>query len=439
MKKINAILVCLALVAMAAFSWFSIFKRSADEAAAYEKYLQQAERYEKKSIYIDAVTCYQNAQKLRPSYDIAMRIAGVYAQMGDKNGFLKACDEASVLDKSTSEPYVKKAEYYISAKRYSDAIKTVRNVPKQLVNDTEIMRLKEMLAYQYVVKYMAFDTIGDWKEVGKTSYAVAQKDGLWGMVNQEGQQKLRFRFEALGAYDQETGVIPCCDQGLYLYIDLKGNRKLVGDFTYQYLGSFGCGYAPAQRNNAYGYITTEFEESHFEYDYAGAFANHTAAVRKGDKWALINDKFQPITDFIYDDILVDSYGFCATYHTVVARAGDRYVFLDTDGKQISASSFECAVMPASDDGMIAVRNQGKWGFADTTGAIVLKEQFEEAKSFSLGLAPVKLDGKWGYINTAGKFVIEAEFEDANVFSKQGSAAVKGSYSWSMMTLCEYDT
>ena len=164
-----------------------------------------------------------------------------------------------------------------------------------------------------------------------------------------------------------------------------------------------------------------------------------AAVERNGKWALVNDKLKLITDFVYDDILMDDYGFCSKYETIVARVGSEFVFLNTDGKQSSLQGFEQAAIPASKDGLIAIMNRGKWGFADKNGNIVIQEQYEEAKSFSLGLAPIKQGDLWGYVNTDGRLVTEMEFYEANPFSKDGAATVKSRFSWSIITLCKYDT
>ena len=222
------------------------------------------------------------------------------------------------------------------------------------------------------------------------------------------------------------------------YIDVKGNKKLVGDNTYQYLGSFGDGLAPAQRDGKYGYIDTEFHEQMFELDYAGAFANGVAAVKKGDKWALINCKLKNITDFTYDEILVDSYGYCSMFDRITVRTGDKYFFVDHDGKQIGAT-YDGAAMVAANDGYAAVKVGSQWGFADAKGELVIQPQYENARSFSLGLAPVEENDRWGYINTDGELVVEEKYFDAGVFSPDGAACVKSVAAWSFLVLCEYDS
>lgn len=47
--------------------------------------------------------------------------------------------------------------------------------------------------------------------------------------------------------------------------------------------------------------------------------------------------------------------------------------------------------------MAAVQKDGKWGFINRAGKIVIKPQFDETYGFNEGLAPAKKGNKWGFI------------------------------------------
>jgi len=92
------------------------------------------------------------------------------------------------------------------------------------------------------------------------------------------------------------------------------------------------------------------------------------------------------------------------------------------------------------EGLAAVKVNGKWGFIDKTGKIVIKPQFDsERQDFSEGLALVKVNGKWGFIDKMGKMVIKPQFDEAYGFSgglasvligkKRGYINKKGEYVW----------
>jgi len=59
--------------------------------------------------------------------------------------------------------------------------------------------------------------------------------------------------------------------------------------------------------------------------------------------------------------------------------------------------------------------------------VVIPPQFEQADSFSEGLARVKIGDKWGYIDNKGKYVIQPQLDEAQPFS-EGLALVRTYYS-----------
>ena len=62
-------------------------------------------------------------------------------------------------------------------------------------------------------------------------------------------------------------------------------------------------------------------------------------------------------------------------------------------------------------------------FSNNKRTSLFNKQFEEVSKFSEGLAPIKQNGKWGYINTKGEVVIPCIYDAAWPFS-EGLATVK---------------
>lgn len=96
------------------------------------------------------------------------------------------------------------------------------------------------------------------------------------------------------------------------------------------------------------------------------------------------------------------------------------------GKLVIAPQFEEAWPFA--DGLARVKQNGKWGFVDRTGAFVIAPSFEDAESFSEERAEIKLNGKWGFIDKSGKVVVPPELEGTRRFT-EGLAAVKPKGKW----------
>ncbi len=47
---------------------------------------------------------------------------------------------------------------------------------------------------------------------------------------------------------------------------------------------------------------------------------------------------------------------------------------------------------------------GKHGYINRTGKVVIQPQFDEAYPFINGLAYVRIKDKWGYIDRTGKYI-----------------------------------
>lgn len=105
-------------------------------------------------------------------------------------------------------------------------------------------------------------------------------------------------------------------------------------------------------------------------------------------------------------------------------------FIDRDGKIVIDPVFEKAY-PFT-DGLAAVQKQGAWGFIDTQGRVVIVPQFVSVGHFSEGLAIFEgkqCPNKKGYIDKHGKVVIEPRFDAAadfrNGVAKVGFATLRG--------------
>ena len=75
--------------------------------------------------------------------------------------------------------------------------------------------------------------------------------------------------------------------------------------------------------------------------------------------------------------------------------------------------------------LFAVSKDGKCGYIDNTGKIVIPLQFEHpcVDFDDEGIASVGLNGKWGFIDKTGRFVIEPKFDREGVFY-EGFAAIR---------------
>ena len=75
----------------------------------------------------------------------------------------------------------------------------------------------------------------------------------------------------------------------------------------------------------------------------------------------------------------------------------------------------------NDNDLFTIYENGKWGYIDKTGKVIIEPKFDEAADFSEGLARVKVGIFYGFIDFSGDFVIKPQFTWVKSFS-EGLAA-----------------
>ena len=98
----------------------------------------------------------------------------------------------------------------------------------------------------------------------------------------------------------------------------------------------------------------------------------------------------------------------------------RFGYIDKKGKLVLKPEFAGASRFSEGLAAVQLTKGGRAGFIDETGNLVIPTQFDLADPFSEGYAAVMKNRKWGYIDRTGQIVIPIEFGAAELFS--GSAA-----------------
>lgn len=188
---------------------------------------------------------------------------------------------------------------------------------------------------------------------------------------------------------------------------------------------FKEGLAVVLINQKFGYMDTQgnlkiqpqFEDAH-------PFSEGYAAVKINGKWGFIDKQGKIVMNPTFAWI---PEGFSDGLARVYAD-NNMGMFINKNF-QTDISPVSNAIQPYS-EGLTAFQENGKWGYINKSGNLVIPAQFEEARAFKNGLAPVRirLDNfttKWGYIDTSGKIVIQPQFFNAQPFSENLAAVEIG--------------
>ena len=101
-------------------------------------------------------------------------------------------------------------------------------------------------------------------------------------------------------------------------------------------------------------------------------------------------------------------------------------FIDVTGRMVIPPTFDFAWQFS--EGRASAWQNGRAGFIDRSGRFVIPPRFEYAKAFHEGLAEVQLGGLWGFVSTDGQLSIQPQFEETRWFSG-GRAPVRVDGLW----------
>jgi len=189
---------------------------------------------------------------------------------------------------------------------------------------------------------------------------------------------------------------------------------------------------PVRMEDRYGYINRSFEwVIEPKFDYASSFSGGLAKVKFGGKDFTINREGKIVKP---DGELFP------------VKRGKKYGYINRSFEWLIDPKFDNAF--SFSEGLAKVEFGSKWFFINEKGEIVepkgrlfpvkigdkygyidrgfnfvLESQFDEAYDFSEGLARVKVGNKWGFIKEEGGVVIPLQFDEVYDFS-EGLAMIK---------------
>ncbi len=119
-------------------------------------------------------------------------------------------------------------------------------------------------------------------------------------------------------------------------------------------------------------------------------------------------------------VLATALSLCAPFFD---QETELYGFLDCEGEVAIPAKYQIAY-EFTDGGIAAVLDSNGWYYISRTGDFVIRPKIYDngPDYFSDGLARYIEDGKYGFFDTSGKVVIEAQFEFAFPF-EDGKAKI----------------
>lgn len=440
-KKILPIFLSVALFGSAAYS----IQTKSENANAYAVALEEARNYAAKGIEVDAMSCYQEALDIEPTLAIYLEAGEVYLENDDLSA-AKKWYQNELLEQypKAAETYLYGIKMYLASDNYRNAFSVYEAYQNRGLYLDEVENMIDPIRYMYTLSGR-YEDVGVFSNV--TNTAAVMYDGLWGYVNASGNRMITYDYVTAGTFGTYAAVTDV--DGNAYYIDQSGDIKINEKFiletdseflTVKEFQGIQSNMILAYNGEIWNYYDADTYEKLFGgYKEATPITNGVGAVSEdGEKWELISTDGSQITDAVFDGVVADDKGIVCRSNAIVVILNGEYILVDHEGNQLGDGAYTEA--SAFYDGTYAACGNGQnWSFVDDNGNVVLTGKYQDARSFSNGLAAVKVDGKWGYIDISGEIVIPCEFEEAGPFNTTGVAFVKvADENWQLLSLYQYN-
>jgi hypothetical protein len=133
------------------------------------------------------------------------------------------------------------------------------------------------------------------------------------------------------------------------------------------------------------------------FDEAHSFRDGAAVVRQGDKFGYLKPDGTWLVEPKFDNAEAFDSGFA-----FVVFGGERSII---DATGILFGSTRLSHFDARRErGLIAIKSDGRWGFVDDAGTLVIETRYDEVKPFYRGISWARTQESWCAIDRRGQAV-----------------------------------
>ena len=276
-----------------------------------------------------------------------------------------------------------------------------------------------------------YDAIGEFKQHG---FAVMQRNGLVGLLDESGTEVVKPKFEDLKVLNQE--LVAVMENGQWMVINLKGT--VILEKGYEQLEVWEDTYLAYRKKNKWGLVKKNGQEiTPPQYDEIVLEDRAYFYTRKGDNWGLLNIEGTELIDNIAKEIKVfnDSLFFYKednhwgavglnstkliapdyNYYSKISdnfiklHADDRYYLYSIPCKSIISRGDYDDYYPFSRKYIISKKNR-KLGLIDWCGNVILTSLYNEIQVYERNQFRVNYEGRWGVVGANQKPVIPFEYD-----------------------------
>lgn len=433
--KQEKLLISILLVVLCLGAWYQTFAGTASKnQKEYQQSIAAASEYMDRGLYQKAAEEYKKALAIEDSEKVWSELLSAYANRYKEDErvydeYLDAAKQAVAAHGKNAKFVLTLSKLYTDTEEYEEAFKCIQKAIEDGAKSKKLSAALEELRYGYELEWKSYrayltNTFG---------YYAVKDNEEWKYLNLEGNEDKSGPFTYAGKAGQ-SGI------RLVAYKDrtelIDGNGVVQGKLDFAPTDSRmpSEGYCIVNNGKSFTVYSQLGDKKFGSYEDASTVLGGTLAVKQDGVWSIIDLEEKPVNKHKYSDIKLSVGDTYALNGIMIAKEDKGYALYDNNYEKIgdfSADDMDCY----TGNGYIAFCQNGKWGYVDTDGKVVIKPKYESAKSFANGLAGVCVDGKWGFINMNGKMVIDPVFLDVGYFNEKGKCMVSpGANVWQLLSL-----
>lgn len=408
-------------------AWFSQIKGSAGNAISFSENVSKGDEYANKELYQKSIQCYTDALKINESENLREKMAdafkaGYEKKMIEKKEYVSFLTSSTEIYKKSPKYWVMLINLYVESGEYKKGYAVYKKSQQYGVNSEEINSMKNVVKYATKEKVRTYE---------KTFYSpdgscVVYDGKNWRLLDENGKYSDEVRYDFMSAVSSAGNRLVNTQELGPRIVDKKNViQHLIKKETIEQIEeahAYSNGFIPVLVNNTWKMLDCEknvlISDS---FENASSFQNESAVIKNGDKWTVVNTELETI-NISFDDVKLHENGEYLYDKYIVAVVDGKYGLFDKSFNR--KIQFDAKDADAYYGGWIAFKDSNNlWGFIDQNGKVRIEPEYEDAKSFSNGLAAVCKDGKWGYIDENNSLVIVNKYLDAKYFTASGISYV----------------
>lgn len=218
-------------------------------------------------------------------------------------------------------------------------------------------------------------------------------------------------------YKSLLSIIALCVTQAYAIQCPKPRETPEGAEVFPTCGAVGV----FQKDGKFGFFDTKsgkvLAEAQFDEVKDRYVAPRLTPVRRGDKWAYVDQSGQAATPYQYDY----AERFLFDRGLAIVSMDGRFGMINPALETVVPPEYtrmDGFLRPDTDTDYLTVAcKDGKCGFINALGETVVDLRYDGAGGFGAPVAPVKQGEKWGYINTKGETVQDFVYDEAPAFTQ----------------------